>query len=148
MNDKDEVLGGNEFDIIWNAIWDMVKQYPRQPDDPDEIVQYDEFESDTSLGVFILGGKYKKKYVSGGFTAEINFRVAYKSVPLTSPQRIDSQAFVGRIMEWLETTKKLPLLTEGRKITKITASAAVKTKTDSGTVYAADAVLEYYKKGV
>jgi hypothetical protein len=39
MNDKDEVLGGNEFDIIWNAIWDMVKQYPRQPDDPDEIVQ-------------------------------------------------------------------------------------------------------------
>ena len=98
MNDKDEVLGGNEFDIIWNAIWDMVKQYPRQPVDADEIVQYDELESDTSLGVFILGGKYKKKYVSGGFTAEINFRVAFMIVPLTSPQRIDSQAFVGRIM--------------------------------------------------
>ena len=75
--------------------------------------------------------------------------MAYKSNPKTSPQRINSQAFVGRIMRWLENTKDLPLLTDGRMITKITASGASPYKDETGqdknTVYAADAVMEYEK---
>ena len=73
--------------------------------------------------------------------------MAYKSNPKTSPQRINAQAFVGRIMRWLENTRDLPLLTGGRTITKITASNAVPYKDETGqdksTVYAADAVMEY-----
>lgn len=50
-------------------------------------------------------------------------------------------------MRWLENTKDLPLLTDGREITKITASAAVPYKDETGqdtsTVYAAAAVMEY-----
>lgn len=149
---KIEPLSATEYDIIEKALWELVKQYPKEQIDPDVTAQYDELGADVSLAVFTLpGGKYKKWDIVGGFTAEISFRVAYKSNPKTSPQRINAQAFVGRVMRWLENTTDLPLLTDNRKITKITASNTLPYKDETGndksTVYAADAVMEYYKKG-
>lgn len=148
MTEQIERLSATEYDIIEKALWELVKQYPRQETDPDVVAQYDALDADTSLAVFTLpGGRYKKRNVLGGFTAEISFRVAYKSNPKTSPQRINAQAFVGRIMKWLENTKDLPRLTGGRTITSITASNAVPYKDETGQdkniVYAADAVMEY-----
>lgn len=146
---KIEPLSATEYDIIEKALWELVKQYPKEQIDPDVIAQYDELDAGVSLAVLVDGGRYKSHNVLGGFTAEVNFRVAYKSNPKTSPQRINSQAFVGRIMRWLENTKDLPLLTDGRVITKITASGAVPYKDETGqdksTVYAAPAVMEYEK---
>lgn len=147
---KIEPLSATEYDIIEKALWELVKQYPKEQIDPDVTAQYDELDAGVSLAVLVDGGRYKSHNVLGGFTAEVNFRVAYKSNPKTSPQRINSQAFVGRIMRWLENTKDLPLLTDGRAITKITASGAVPYKDETGqdksTVYAAPAVMEYRKK--
>lgn len=147
---KIEPLSATEYDIIEKALWELVKQYPKEQIDPDVTAQYDELDAGVSLAVLVDGGRYKSHNVLGGFTAEVNFRVAYKSNPKTSPQRINSQAFVGRIMRWLENTKDLPLLTGGRVITKITASGAVPYKDETGqdksTVYVAPAVMEYRKK--
>lgn len=144
---KIEPLSATEYDIIEKALWELVKQYPKEQIDPDVTAQYDELDAGVSLAVLVDGGRYKSHNVLGGFTAEVNFRVAYKSNPKTSPQRINSQAFVGRIMRWLENTKDLPLLTGGRVITKITATNAVPHKDDTGqdksTVYVAAAVMEY-----
>lgn len=148
MAEQIERLSTTEYDIIEKALWELVKQYPRQETDPEVIAQYDALDANTSLAVFTLpGGQYKKRNVLGGFTAEISFRVAYKSNPKTSPQRIDAQAFVGRIMKWLENTRDLPRLTGGRTIISITASNTVPYKDETGEdkniVYAADAVMEY-----
>lgn len=144
---KIEPLSATEYDIIEKALWELVKQYPKEQIDPDVTAQYDELKSGLSLAVFVDGGRYKSHNVLGGFTAEVDFRVAYKSDPRTSPQRINSQAFVGRIMRWLENTKDLPLLTGGRTITKITVTNTVPYKDDTGqdksTVYVAAAVMEY-----
>lgn len=147
MNDQIELLSATEYSIIEEALWKLVRQYPRQLGDPDVKAEYDALGANKSLAVFVLGGRYKSRNVLGGFTAEINFQVAYKSSPTTSNLRIDAQAYVGRIMRWLENTRDLPLLTDGRTITKITTSGAVpykdETETDKSTVYAADAVMEY-----
>lgn len=146
---KIEPLSATEYDIIEKALWELVKQYPSDEEkgDPDVTAQYDELDTGVSLGVFTLPGGRKKPDVTGGFTAEISFRVAYKSNPKTSPQSINAQAFVDRIMRWLENTKDLPLLTDRRRITKITASNVLSYKDETGqdksTVYAADAVMEY-----
>ena len=148
---KIEPLSATEYDIIEKALWELVKQYPSDEEkgDPDVTAQYDELDAGVSLAVLVDGGRYKSHNVLGGFTAEVNFRVAYKSNPKTSPQRINSQAFVGRIMRWLENTKDLPLLTDGRVITNITATNAVPYKDETGqdtsTVYVAAAVMEYEK---
>ena len=152
-----EPLSATEYDVIEKALWDLVKQYPTQENDPkdedgeDIEAEYDALGADKSLAVFVLGGRYKRYDIVGGFTAEVNFKVAYKSQPRVSTQRIDRQAFVSRIMQWLENTKDLPLLTDGRKITKITVvdfSSKGETENDGSTVYESYAVMEYRKKGV
>lgn len=146
---KIEPLSATEYDIIEKALWELVKQYPREPGDPDAEVRYGELDAGMSIAVAANGGRYTGRDIIGGFTAEVNFSVMYKSSPKNSPQRINSQAFVGRIMRWLENTKNLPLLTDGRIITKITASGTYDggTTQDKSTIYAADAVMEYRKKG-
>lgn len=151
---KIEPLSATECKTVEDALWELVKQYPKEDIDPDVIAKYDELDTGVSLAVLVDGGKYKGYEIDGGFTAEVNFRVAYKSNPKTSPQRINSQAFVGRIVRWLEGLKKddFPPLTEKRKITKITAYGTVPYKDETGqdtsTVYVAAAVMEYRKKGV
>lgn len=148
-----EPLGAKEYDIIEKALWELVNQYPRQEGkDPDIDAEYDKLDADKSLAVFTLpGGRIKERYISGTFVGQVNFRVAYKSNPTNSPQRINAQAFVGRIMKWLESAD-LPLLTDGRTILSITASDALpyldETGQDKSTVYAADAVMEYRKRGI
>lgn len=147
---KIEPLSATEYDIIEKALWELVKQYPKEKIDPDVTAQYDELKEDVSLAVFVDGGRYTKRYVSGSFNAEVYFHLAYKSNPKNSPQRIDSQAFVGRVMRWLENTKDLPLLTDNRTITKITAPGVPykdDTQQDQSIVYVAPAVMEYFKKG-
>ncbi len=145
--EKYERLSTTECSTVEEALWNLVKQYPLELSDPNVVAQYDALGAKESLAVFVLGGRYKSRNVQGGFTAEVNFRVAYKSEPTSSKFRLESQAFVGRIMKWLENTKDLPALTDGRTITNITASVAIpykdETGTDKSTVYAADAVMEY-----
>lgn len=148
---KIEPLSATEYDIIEKALWELVKQYPSDEEkgDPDVTAQYDELDAGVSLAVLVDGGRYKSHNVLGGFTAEVNFRVAYKSNPNTSPQRINSLAFVGRIIRWLEGLKQddFPRLTNRRTITKITTYGAVPYKDETGqdtsTVYAAAASMEY-----
>lgn len=150
MSDQIERLSAKEYEVIGNALWELVKSYPREMEDPNVIAQYDALGAESSLAVLVDGGRYKKKYISGSFIAEVNFRVAYKSSPTTSPDRIDAQAFVGRIVSWLETTNNLPLLTDSREITKITLQNMpykYESETDKSIVYAANAVMEYIKKG-
>ncbi len=150
MNDQIELLSATEYDTVEKALWELVKQYPKQKGDPDVRAEYDALGANKSLSVSVFGGRYKKKYVSGSFNAEVAFHIAYKSQPTSSDLRINAQAFVGRIMKWLENTKNLPKLTDNRTIIKITTQG-VPYKDDSeqnkDTVYAADATMEYMKKG-
>ena len=146
MNDQIELLSATEYSIIEEALWKLVRQYPRQLGDPDVKAEYDALGANKGLAVFVVGGRKKSSNVLGGFTAEINFYVAYKSSPTTSNLRIDALSFVGKIVQWLENVKDLPRLTDNRTITKITARGVPykdETGTDKSTVYAADATMEY-----
>lgn len=148
MNDQIEPLSATECSTVAEALYELVQKYPRNAGDPK--IEFDALGTNKSLAVFVVGGRYKKKYVSGNFTAEINFSIAYKSQPRSSDQRIDRQEFVGKIVKWLENEKDLPHLTDNRTITKITARG-VPYKSDAddkgNEIYAADAVMEYMKKG-
>lgn len=148
MSEKIELLTGTECSTVAEALYELVQKYPQKNGDPK--IEFDALGTNKSLAVFVAGGRYKKKYVSGSFTAEVNFSIVYKSQPRTSVQRIDRQEFVGGIVQWLEHTKDFPLLTGNRTITKITA-VGMPYKSDAddkgNEIYAADAVMEYMKKG-
>lgn len=156
QGERIDPLSATEYAIVEDSlegvIWALVQKYPARdkPGYENVYFEYDFLESVRSLAVFILpGGRYKKKNVLGGFTAEINFRIAYRSNPTDSDRRINAQKFVGDIMKWLEEVRPLPQLTDGRVITDIRSLNAIPFLIESGeaegTIYAADAVMEYEK---
>lgn len=152
MNEeKFEQLSRTEYDTIGRMILELVAGCPYIPEGL--TPQYQSIDTTESVGIFTLpGAKYLRWDVIGGFTAQINFQIAYKSFPGTNAQRINSQAVVDSIMAWLEKVEELPKLSGGRKITKITASNSVpyvdKAGDDKSVTFAADAVMEYRKKGI
>lgn len=145
MSEKIELLTATEYDTVEEALLELVRQSLGQTD---INAEYDALGANKSLAVFVAGGRVKKRDVLGGFTAEVNFSVGYKSHPRTSDQRLDSQELVGKIVKWLENTKDLPLLTDNRTITKITAVGLPykgEAEKDGSVTYYADAVMEYKK---
>lgn len=147
MAERIEPLSTTECKTIADALYKLVNECPERGG---LKAEFDALGANKSLGVFVVNGRYKQRFISGGFTAEVTFSVGYKSQPKTSDQRIDRQEFVGEIVKWLENKKDLPRLTDNRTITKITARG-VPYKSDAddkgNETYAADAVMEYMKKG-
>ncbi len=96
--------------------------------------------------------QYKKWYVNGGFSASVDFQIAYKCFPgKSAQQKVIAQEIVSRIMEWLENTDDLPLLTDYRKVTEITLKNTFATVDDKGEdgnmVFVSEATLDYKKRG-
>lgn len=149
-NENVEALSQTEHNVIGAALFELVASCPHIPSGVNP--QYQSIGEKESIGFFTLpGSKYLKWDISGGFTAQVNFQVAYKSFPASNQQRLDSQTITDNIMAWLENVDELPLLSGGRRITKITASNSLPYKDSTGAdksiTFAADAVLEYRKKG-
>lgn len=146
MSDNVELLSKTEYNTVGEMLLNLIAECHYIPEGL--TLQYQSLKTDESIGVFTLpGAKYLKKNVIGGFTAQINFQVAYKSFPTTNGGRIESQSIVDKIMDWLEKVDELPALSGGRTITKITASNSVAytdtTGNDKSITFAANAVMEY-----
>ena len=86
-----------------------------------------------------------------GFIAEVRFQISYKSFPSTNLQRMNAQAVLDKIIKWFTELTEYPELTEKRKITSISAAPSLpfvdRADADGNVVFAADAVMEYKKKG-
>lgn len=146
MSDTVELLSKAEYNTIGEMLLNLIAKCPYIPEGM--VPQYQSITTDPSIGLFTQSGaKYLKKNVMGGFTAQVKFQVAYKSFPTGNEGRINSQAVIDRIMEWLENVDELPALSGNRVITKITASNSVAytdtTGEDKSITFAADAVMEY-----
>lgn len=146
-----EQLSKQEYDKVGEMLLELIKACPKVPEDlknKEEGILYQSMSTGRCLGIITLpGAKYVSKNVLGGFTAQVNLQIAYKSSPKTNDQRIDAQNTVDQIMGWLEDVKGLPSLTGGRTVTKITASSSFASKdevsNDKSVVFVAPAVMEY-----
>lgn len=146
MDEHIEPLSAAECETVAEALLELVRKYPELKD---VNAEYDALGSSKSLAVFVAGGRSKKPDILGGFYAEVNFSVGYKGYSKTSDQRINQQEFVGGIVRWLENEKDLPILTDNRTITKITALGVPykgETEKDGSITYYADAMMEYKKE--
>lgn len=150
MSENVELLSNAEYTEVCKALFELLFKCPHIPEGL--IPQYQSIGEKESIGLFTLpGSKYLGWDISGGFTAQVNFQVAYKSFPTTNAQRLESQSTTDDIMAWLEKVENLPVLTDKRKITKITASNSVPYVDaggeDKSVTFAANAVMEYRKRG-
>lgn len=150
-----ERLSKTEYDKVGEMLLELIAECPYIPADLKGKaggIQYQSMGTEKCIGILTLpGAKYVKRYVSGSFVAQISFQIAYKSSPTSNKQRIDAQAVVDNIMDWLEDIENLPSLSGGRTITSITASSSFATvdevSGDKATVFVAIAEMRYEKKG-
>lgn len=147
-----ERLSKTEYDKVGEMLLELIAECPFIPADLQGTsnIFYQSMGTGKCIGIITMPtAKYLKKNVLGGFTAQVSFQIAYKSNPTTNAQRINAQAVVDNIMSWLEDYKNLPVLSNGRKVTKITASSSFATvdevEGDKSTVFAANADMEYQK---
>ena len=138
-----ELVG--EVNTIGEALLNLIAGCPDKPDVP---LQYNSIKAEESIGIFTGKGTFKPD-VLGGFSAKINFQVAYKSFPNANGQSIKAQETVNKIMKYL-TKANLPQLSGGRTILKVTVSDAVPFKEavekDNAITYVSDGVMEYEKE--
>lgn len=143
--EKYERLSTEEYELIGKALFILLSECPYIP--ANIPVKYQTREIGRSLSLLTAESRVKKRNVQGGFTAEIDFQVAYKSFPKSNEQRIESQLLVDNIARWLENVKELPSLTNDRTITKITVSSSIpvvdSADEDGNQVYVSNAVIEY-----
>ena len=137
-----ELVG--EINTIGEALLNLIAECPDRPNVP---LQYNSIKAEESIGIFTGKGSYKPD-VLGGFSAKINFQVAYKSFPNANGQSIKAQETVNKIMKYLSNAS-LPQLSGGRTILRITASDAIPFKeavgNDNAITYVSDGVMEYEK---
>lgn len=151
-----EELSKKEYKKVGDMLLELIAGCPHIPEDlkgKDDGILYQTRGTNKCISVLTVpGAKYVSHDIAGGFTAQVSFQIGYKSFPTTNEQRINAQAVVDSIMDWLEDVENLPKLSGGRIIKEITASNSFASIDDVGddksTVFAADAVMQYRKKGV
>lgn len=148
--EKYERLSGIEEKSVAKAMFLLLADCPHLPGGVP--LKFQQGETGDCIVFFTMqGSKYVQWFIDGGFKAQLNFGVMYKSFPTSNGQRLNRQEILDDIMGWLEQTESLPLLTDGRKILKITASNSApyvdETGSDNSLGLAANAVMEYRKKG-
>jgi len=147
--EKVEQLSPEEYELIGNALYELMKRCPYIPKKTE--LGYQIRAKGVSLSLVTVSSVVKNRDILDGFTAEVRFQIAYKSFPSTNLQRINAQAVLDKIIKWFTELTEYPELTEKRKITSISAAPSLpfvdRADADGNVVFAADAVMEYKKKG-
>ncbi|NBH15360.1 hypothetical protein D3Z36_14525 [Lachnospiraceae bacterium] len=144
-----ERLSKTEYDRIGDMLLELFGDCPYIP--KDAKIKYNSKDVGKCVYIMTGAGGIKNRDIIGGFTAELPIQVAYQSFPQGNGQMINAQDVVDNITEWLEDIENLPKLTGNRAITKITAGGSFpdveEVEGDKATVFAANVVMEYRKKG-
>lgn len=107
--DKPEPLSVTDAESVQNAIMQLVLKYPGYPQtfEPSYAnVRWNGVNTDASIGLYALpGAVYLKKYVCGGYRAQFNFAVRYRSSPQSPQACISSHLMLENLAKWMEGCK-------------------------------------------
>lgn len=149
MEDKVELLNAVEYELVSKALFEILCKANAIPSGVKP--QYQSLKEAESIGLFSLpGAKYTRRWIGGGFKAQLPFQIAYICKPTNNAQRLAKQEVVDSIADYLTTTI-YPELSDNRKITEITVNSStyVSNADTSGNVtFVRTGILHYKKKGV
>lgn len=121
------------YDIVTNAIKDLLNQFPGLPEE--DIIEFSTLSEESGIAFYPISGAViatEKTSVTGKVEQICNypFFVVFRSSGGSAKSKIGIKDFLDNLGKWLEKQpvtiagetyilKKYPLLTEGRKITEI-----------------------------
>lgn len=123
-----------ELQDIQETMINLINRFPELPEEvKKEGIQFEQMKPKTiSMCLSTVSNPYKiRKYIDGSYISRYQFRLLLQTMDVTSEERIESQAILSKIGEWLEGRTILgnnggsyemgeyPKLQDKRKIIKI-----------------------------
>lgn len=116
-NNNTTPLSGSEYRRVGALIYDKIANYANLPNGCE--VDYQGINGINHIGFLTApGGKLLRKFVTGGFEAQLPFQILYKTMPTDNNLSYEAQNLVDDLADWLET-KPYPDLTDDRVVTSI-----------------------------
>lgn len=146
MNEKPLKL--TDMAGIEEMIIELISKYPSLPfKASSKTISWQGLGTSDGIGLITLSGAvYIKQYISGGFTAQMPFRIEYQTRPTTTKARLDAQKFVEDLSIWLEqcdaTFKEDITLNKIERDTPVIKNRAY---TDGSEVYSCTMNIKYSK---
>lgn len=112
-----------ETDQIARALLVWLNTYP---DKPVALIDYECLEGDMeSMSVSEIQGAYKtRQYIDGGYEAQYQFKVIYRTSSLNSlDKRLKAAEMLNRFADWVVDEGGSPVLGEGKTFKKATTNA-------------------------
>ena len=147
-NNNTTPLGSVEYRRVGEMIYDKVRVYENLPAGIE--VDYQGLKGINHLGFMTTpGGKITKRFITGGFAAQLPFQLLYKTTPTTNSTNFNAENFVDDLADWLEQ-RPYPELSDGRVVTSIVMDSITYISTadnDGSVVFVRNGSVFYEKEG-
>lgn len=98
------------------------------PDKPVSLINYEFLkDGEPSMALSTIQGAYKtRKFITGGYGAQYQFKVIYRVQPTTNNDRLKADEFLNSFGDWVvwrcEDLQELPVLGDGIRCLKVEAT--------------------------
>lgn len=110
-----------EQEQISRLLLAWLNQYP---DKPVTLINYEYLDDGASMALSTIQAAYKtKKYITGGYQAQYQFKVIYRLSPGSSNNnRLKADELLNALGNWATTRENLPVLGDGIRCLKVEAT--------------------------
>lgn len=94
------------------------------PDKPVTLINYENLkDGEPSMALSTIQAAYKtRKYITGGYQAQYQFKVIYRLQPSTNNDRLKADELLNSLGDWATTRDDLPALGDGIRCLKVEAT--------------------------
>lgn len=146
MADETKPLSSKEYDAIGQGLFEKISEYPNLP--AGVILDYQSLNGINHIGFMTVpGGKYTAEYVTGGFEAQLPFRIYYKVAPTRNEQYLDAEILLNGIADYLEENPEINL-TDSRNVAEIVMDSTTyrsASEADGSAIFARNGTVKYEK---
>ena len=146
MAEETQPLSSKEYDAIGVGLLEKISEYAGLP--KDIKIDYQSVDGINHIGFLTMpGGKYTSEFVTGGFEAQLPFRILYKIAATGNQQLLNAEEMVNGLSDYLEENPNINL-TDGREIIKILMDSTTyrsQADEDGSVVFVRNGTVKYEK---
>ena len=121
INKTFSLVSSGEQEQISRLMLAWVNQFP---DKPVSLINYEFLkDGEPSMALSTIQAAYKtRKFITGGYEAQYQFKVLYRVQPTTNNDRLKADELLNTLGDWATTREDLPVLGDGIQCLKVEAN--------------------------
>ncbi len=121
MASTNSIVTLTEQEQISRVLLAWINQFP---DKPVKLINYEYLkDGEPSMALSTIQAAYKtKRYITGGYQAQYQFKVIYRLQPSTNNDRLKADELLNGLGDWATTRSDLPSIGSGIRCLKVEAN--------------------------